>query len=325
MLLERCASPGFAVVALLLLTGGVMVAHLASWEVTAVLMGPFAIAALALLALVLWRRQGSPGGGLAVCHFSLLVMIALVGVGRLSTLQGWVEVASGEWFEGQLMGEERAPWHRGALSRVRFQNLGFEVVHGPELRRRQTRNRVAWRDEGGEGVAEIGDGEALFLAGYRFSTSGNKGYAPLFVWQPAAGGPTVQGTVNLPSFPLFVSQSNHWQIPGGGEKLLVHLRFDQPFPPRDSGWVFPGAPRHHLVITAAGESWEMRPGERRSLPAGVLIYRGLGSWMGYRVFHDWTMPWLLAAAVVASLGLTAHLAARFAADPWHRHWGVGGE
>ena len=32
-------------------------------------------------------------------------------------------------------------------------------------------------------------------------------------------------------------------------------------------------------------------------PGGTLVYEGLHSWMGYRVHHDPTLPWLLAAAL----------------------------
>jgi hypothetical protein len=38
--------------------------------------------------------------------------------------------------------------------------------------------------------------------------------------------------------------------------------------------------------------------------------------MGYTVFSDWTMPWLIAACILAVASLGWHFGRRFAATPW---------
>jgi len=38
--------------------------------------------------------------------------------------------------------------------------------------------------------------------------------------------------------------------------------------------------------------------------------------MGYTVFSDWTLPWLVVASLVAAAGLAWHFASRFAARSW---------
>jgi cytochrome c biogenesis protein len=60
----------------------------------------------------------------------------------------------------------------------------------------------------------------------------------------------------------------------------------------------------------------MVPGERYVLPQGTLVYEGLTAWMGYAVFYDWTIPWLLAAAAAAVASLSVHFWRKFAARPW---------
>jgi hypothetical protein len=47
-----------------------------------------------------------------------------------------------------------------------------------------------------------------------------------------------------------------------------------------------------------------RPGVR--IAGGTLVYDGLRTWMGYRVAYDPTLPWLLAAALLAALSLGWH-------------------
>ena len=48
-----------------------------------------------------------------------------------------------------------------------------------------------------------------------------------------------------------------------------------------------------------------------TLDEGILVYEGLTTWMGYKVFYDPTLPWLLAAALVAIAALGAFFWRRF--------------
>ena len=40
--------------------------------------------------------------------------------------------------------------------------------------------------------------------------------------------------------------------------------------------------------------------------------------MGYRIFYDWTIPWMLAACAIAVLSMAWHFAGKFASNPWNR-------
>jgi len=62
---------------------------------------------------------------------------------------------------------------------------------------------------------------------------------------------------------------------------------------------------------------ELRPGDGVDLPEGRLDYQGVRAWMGYTVFYDWTIPWLLAAALGAVGALGWHFWRKFAGRPWN--------
>ncbi|HEX5634181.1 MAG TPA: hypothetical protein VFX50_13170, partial [Gemmatimonadales bacterium] len=94
------------------------------------------------------------------------------------------------------------------------------------------------------------------------------------------------------------------------------LHFDKPpLDPAGEAW-FRKPETHHVVLRLEDARWELRPGDRVKLATGVLAYEGLSTWMGYSVFYDWTISWMLAAAVTAVLALAWHFARRFRREAW---------
>lgn len=314
------ASLRFALVNLLLLFAGVWVVYLELPGALWALVLPLASSALNLLVAIAvngaFRRQLP----LLAFHLALLAIVVLVALGRLTYLRGAVEIVDGGEFDGVLTTRDAGPWHAGRLAEVRFANLGFAIDYDPGLRRGQTRNEVAYRDADGAVVrTTIGDQTPLRLLGYRFYTSFNKGFAPSFVWHPSGGGEPAFGAVHLPSYPLNeYEQARDWEIPGTGIPIWTMLRFDEIVldPDKTDQFKLPG--RHDVVVRIGEQRWEMRPGMAVDLPAGRLQYVGVRGWMGYSVFYDWTVPWLLAAAVTAVLALGWHYWRKFAARPWNQ-------
>ncbi len=311
------ASLRLTLVILLLLALGTVAALTQTVPPTWALSVPLALCALnlgaAMATNVAFRRQMP----LLVFHLALLAIIVLVATGRMTYLKGHVELSEGGVFDGALTGSESGPWHVSRLDRVRFANLGFEIDYQPGIKRGSTRNRVVWVDpEGVERQGTIGDTVPLMLQGYRFYTSFNKGFAPRFLWQPVTGA-AERGTIHFPSYPIHeYGQALEWTPPGSELKLWTQLQFDEVLldPERTSQFRLP---EHHKLVVRHGESRrELAQGERLSLPGGVLQYEGLTTWMGYTVFYDWTIPWLLAACglAVASLGL--HFWTKFRSRPW---------
>lgn len=279
-------------------------------------MTPSLVAACALLALNLLAalavnpllRRSLP---LLVFHLALLALAVLVGAGRLTALDGRVELTQGVPFEGRLIEADAGALHPGRLDRLAFLHEGFEIDYAPGLRRGPTRNRVSWRDDRGRlQHAVIGDHHPLVLEGYRFYTTPNKGFAPLLAWQPERGQASI-GAVHLPSFPMHaLRQWREWTLPDG-RPVWVMLQFDDDLIDPAAAAVFRLPDPHRLVVHVGEQRTELAPGGRMALSGGTLVYLELRTWMGYKVFYDVTLPWLLAASLLAALALGAHYASTF--------------
>ena len=271
----------------------------------------FGLLALNLVAALfvhpLLRRQLP----LLVFHLALLALLLLVGWGRLAALDGRFELTQGVVFDGRLMDQDAGPLYDEPLHRLAFVHNGFEIDYAPGHQRGATRNAVAWRGEDGAArSAVIGDHRPLVIDGHRIYTSPNKGFAPLLRWLPARGEP-VLGAVHLPSFPMHeLRQSREWVLPDGRE-VWVMLQFDETLIDPDKAGSFRLPEKHRLIVRIGPTRATLAPGERLAIDGGSLVYEGLRTWMGYRVAYDPSLPWLLAASLLASLALAAHYVRKF--------------
>jgi len=318
-LLEHVGSLRLALAWLLLLALGVVVGYVHEPSRLAALGIPFALLALGLGAALLVNPRFRRQLPLLVFHLALLAVLVLAVLGRLGTLQGRFELTEGFAFDGQLLDVEAGPLHRWRLDEAVFEHQGFRIDYAPGLKRGPTRNTVQWRDSAGRlQRAIIGDHEPLVRAGYRFYTSPNKGFAPVFTWIPDSGGGAVRGAVHLPSFPAqALRQAREWTLPDG-QTVWVMLATDETVIDAARRDMFRMPRVQDVVVRSGTVRHEARPGEAIRLPGGTLVYEGLRTWMGYRVFSDWTLPWLLAASVLAALALGLHYLLRFRAVPWTR-------
>lgn len=278
---------------------------------------PLGLLAANLLAAIatnpVFRRQ-TP---LLVFHLCLVAVLLLVSAGRMTYLKGFVGVTDGAVFEGELAVVERGPWHAGALDAVRFANAGFTIDYAPGWQRGATRNQVKWQTADGRWeTVVVGDQDPLVIRGYRFYTTFNKGFAPSFRWQPTAG-PEMYGSVQLPSYPLNeYAQAMAWTPPGSSVAVWVMLDIDEVVIDPQTHAQFQLPEKYRLVVRIDDQRHELQPGDTIALADGTLTFDGLRSWMGYRVFYDWTLPWLLAACAVGVASLGAHFWKKFAARPW---------
>ena len=317
--LKRLASLKLTLALLILLGAGVIahdpVAGGTAWLVAV----PLLLGAVNLSAAVLTHPVFRQQTALLMFHVALLAIVVLVAAGRLTYLKGQLELAEGEVFNGELARSESGPWHRSRLERAQFVNDGFTIRYEKGMRRAETRNTVRWRDDTGrEQKGVIGDNQPLVRHGYRFYTSFNKGFAPVFIWHPAGGLPQ-RGSINLPSYPIHeYGQALEWTLPGTQTKFWTMLQFDEVLLDTDRVSQFRLPTRHTLVVRIGDARQELVPGERMVLPAGILVYERLSTWMGYTVFYDWTLPWLFVACVLAVASLAWYFWKKFAVQPWDR-------
>ena len=252
---------------------------------------------------------------LLVFHLALLALLVLVGVGRMASLDGRFELTQGVPFDGRLLDKDSGPLYDAPLQRLAFTQYGFEIDYAPGRQRGATRNSVSWRDaDSAPRSAVIGDHRPLVIDGHRIYTSPNKGFAPLLRWLPTRG-EAVLGAVHLPSFPVHeLRQSREWTLPDGREAWVM-LQFDQTLidPAKTSSFRLPD--EHRLIVRIGELRATLAPGERMTIDSGTLVYEGLRTWMGYRVAYDPTLPWLLAASLLAALSLAWHYARKFFTVP----------
>lgn len=314
--LAMLASPRLTLAAIALLGAGAWIVAQRPDEsaFSAELIVPLALLSLNLIAAVMTNRTFWRQPALLVFHLALLSLVLLGLASRLTYLEGTAELAVGQSFSG-LVERKQGIWHLGHLDEVEFVNQGFSVNYRPQLRRDRTLNRVTWHDDSGfERRAEIGDQVPLVLRGYRFYTTSNKGFAALFRWEPAQGGPQL-GTVNFPSYPMYASQQKSiWRL--GADDVRVTLNINELLidPSTDSEFRMPQ--RHTVTVDLPWRVASLAPGQILLLPQGRLVYVGLSTWMGYSVSYDWTVPWLLAACVLAVLALGWHFWGKFSLRPW---------
>jgi cytochrome c biogenesis protein len=312
------ASNRFTLFALLLLAAGIVVYY------QVVLTGRLWFIAVPTLLLVInflcaltMRNILKNNWPLMVFHFALIVLVALVFLGQLSFFQGTLELAENEVFSGdprQFDNVRQGPWHQYTLGEARFSNLGFSINYHSGVRRDRTINRIALGTEGSERrTIEIGDHVPLVIDHYRFYTSHNKGFAPVFEWRQSGSNKTVIGSIHLPAYPINeYRQALEWQIPGSDQRLWTQLKIDENVLPEDRPFEFRIPQQHRVVVRVGEQRFEMSPGDRIGVAGGVLQYRELSTWMGYKVDYDWTRPWLLATAIIGLLALFVHYLLKFA-------------
>lgn len=319
MVIGWLASLKLTLVIIVAFAAGILLSYTTRLDGTWALALPLAMFAVNLTAAVVSKPVFRKQRALLIFHCGLIAIILLLAIGRLTYLRGSVEIAEGEQFGGELTSFNAGPLHWSRLGRVHFTNDGFRIAYAAGVRRDKTRNAVRYADaDGKEQRIQIGDQTPLVLEGYRFYTSPNKGFAPAFLWYPAAGGAPLLGTVNLPSYPIHeYRQARDWEIPGTGVKVWTMLQFDEVIldPETTSEYRLPK--KYKIIMRVGDLRRELQPGEAVDLPQGRLVYDGLRTWMGYTVFYDWTTPWLLAACVFSVAALGLHFWRKFAARPWN--------
>lgn len=307
-LLDLLASPRLTLAGLVWLGMAVLAQYrlpeLPSWQ----LVLPLALLALNLAAALVARPGLRASSGLFAFHLALIALMLLGGWGRLTHLDGRVEIVEGQAFSSTHPEiSQRGPWHRDRLAEIDFVQGAYTVDYRPKLNRAHTLSEVVVLGK----QFTVGDIEPLILSGYRFYTTYNKGYALLLTWIPDAGRPET-GAIHLPSFPLNDwQQKRRWQAPGGPQLDLIldpGIKIDYL-----QAWQLDSRQLKPLLkLQWAKQNHELRPGQTLQLEGGRIHFEGVRGWMGYRIFYDPTLPWLLGCAIAGVLALAWHLLGRFA-------------
>lgn len=282
------------------------------------LAAPLSLLAVNLCAAVatnaVFRRQLP----LLVFHLALCALVLLAAIGRLTYFNGRAEVTEGAAFVS-LVHSDAGPLHAGALGRLNFVNAGFEIRYraGPVLDTNVARLR--WRDADGRARSgAIEDNAPLIQHGYRIYPTSNKGFAVMLGWRAGAAAP-LAAAVHLPPYPANEgTQAREWQPAPGVAPLWIMLPIAAPLIAADRPSRFRLPDQQQLVLRRGAQRWTLQPGQTLELPDGTITYQGLRTWMGYRIMYDWTVPWILAACVVALLAMGWHFWRRLTSTPWNK-------
>ena len=277
------------------------------------LVAPACLLILNFLLALFTRHILKNNGWLMAFHFALIVLVLLTVLGQMTYFRATLELAENEEFSGQLENVRKGPWHQYGLTQTQFTNLGFQIRYHKGVRRDDTINQIQITlPEKPQQLVEIGDHVPLVVGHYRFYTSHNKGYAPIFEWRRKGSEDAVVGSIHLPAYPINeYRQALEWNIPGSQHKIWTMLQIDDEVLPEDRDFSFRVPENHRLVVRFNDQRYEIKPGDELTFPEGVLSYQKLTTWMGYKVDYDWTRPWLLATAAIGLLSLFLHFFSKF--------------
>ena len=270
-----------------------------SWVVLGILGGLTLNLAAALIVTPKLRQEA----GLFIFHIGLLALLILAGLGRLTHFDGHVEVMEGNTFSAsEVTPDSQGALHPDWLQSVSFRQGPFSVDYAPGVQRARTRSEVMVESESGVETRRVGDDVPLVERGFRFYTTHNKGLAVVLTWLPNQG-ETITGAVHMPGYPSFDwKQDNSWQPPNGPD-IRFWLHLDTPLK-EDRAWTLASdRVSGVLVVNTQGKRHELKRSESVNIEGGTLRFDELRGWMGYRIFFDPTLPWMLAAAMVALFGL----------------------
>ncbi|MFM9845842.1 MAG: cytochrome c biogenesis protein ResB [Hyphomicrobiaceae bacterium] len=285
---------------------------------------PFGILFLNLAAALMVTPKLRSHPGLLGFHLALAILALLAAADRLLGFTGHVEMTEGTAFDPSLVAATPGLLHETTLNRVSFVQDKFEIHYAPGMKRRETVNRVRiplnpteWR------TVTFGDDRPLVAAGYRFYTSFNKGFAPVLTFTDA-GGHSTTGAIHLPSYPLnHFKQGAEWTPPGAAEPIKIWLHLPAPAYDETAEWRFDTPVNASLVVIQGDRRQELSPGDSIALPTGDLRYRGLRTWMGYKISHNPLAPWMLSAVAIGITCLGWYLAGRMLRKPWHDDHVIG--
>lgn len=318
-LLRQLASLKFTLFGMALLSVGSMAIYgnpmdVPSWVLTI----PLVMLAVNLTAAIITNVRINQQPGLLVFHVSLLSLVILAGIGRLTYLDSHVELAVGEQFSpDNMLDLDTGVFHSNLMENVVFEQGPFTVNYAPGIQRELTFSNIKVRSPSGQWEDKvIGDDRPLVMQGYRFYTTHNKGFSAVLTWTPDTGEPQT-GTVNMPSFPLFdYKQDNRWVPPNSDNEIKFWLQLKTGMDAKVAWILSLENSSGVLVVTHKDRREELQLGESIQLADGNLRFEQLSMWMGYRIFYDPTIQWMFFVSVAGVLGLGQYFWKKLNLQPW---------
>ncbi len=272
---------------------------------------------LNLMVAIVYNRKLRTQGGLLVFHLALAAVAGLAAFGQLSAVIASIELTEGSEFDPNQITVMNGSLNRDTLHRIRFIQGPFSINYKPGMTRRETYSTVKIQGPDGKWDEQIvGDHYPLIINGYRFYTTSNKGFATLLSYTDKAGQIST-GSVHFPGYPLNEAvQANSWTAPDTAKTVALWLELSAPIYTEDAQWQFSVPKDASLVVTVDDVRTTLLPGQVMPIGGGTLRYGELRAWMGYGIYYNPAMSWILAASLVAVCGLGWHCFLKIRSTPW---------
>jgi hypothetical protein len=269
----------------------------------------FGLLLVNLVCAIVIKEKIHHNPALLIFHLALLVFMCLLICSRLSYMKGWLQLNEGETFSQMTGILHQGPFYPEDLSQIAFRQLNYKtrITRGSLTK---TQSFIALPDS--KQPIIIQDQTPLIVGAYHFTLTGKIGYSLLFNWK--SGFEHYNGHVILPRYNRHSLLTHQWTIPNTDLSLELLLDMDT-----DSAMVdnFKLPTHYQLVISHQKNIINLKTGQSHHFKQGQLTFLGLKRWIGYDVFYDWTIPWLLVAVLLAIASLGTFLWQKMNKKSWH--------
>lgn len=307
-----------AVFLVLLLLGAVIGQYLPEIRVLALAL-PLVLLAANLLAAIAFTASFRRQLSLLVFHIALLSVVVLTALSVLTSMTGTAEIAEGQWFDGHMISQSAGPLHPGRMDDLAFAlesvQFGFRADGSVEWMRAS----VLLREADGQLLRlPLSVQRPVHLSGYRIYATPARGFAAVITWKPDGALDAATGAVHFPPVPADPYRlTTEWEPPGGTLALWMQVSLPAgPLPSAEADWVRPPDDVALIIREQDGRRVILKKGESTRIAGGDLRFDEVRWWLGLSFHYDWTVPWLLAASIMAVLSLGGHFAAKFRGTSW---------
>lgn len=263
---------------------------------------------------ILVREKIRRNPNLLVFHLVLLLMLVSIGVSRVTFFKGWVQIAEEEVLTKPSGIISEGVFHSNRLGQSPIQLLGFRANFEETGRRTDTQSYLQIQNQ--QDPILINNAETANISGYQFTISNNVGFAAEFTWMSNQG-EFVQTRAHFPSQIAYPeTQGLEMMFPGMKQPVWVGLEiqserisFFYPF--------FKVPEKYYLSFDFKDSQIELMPGSSVELVGGNLSFHRLSPWIGYELYYDPAIYFLLIASLIGVLSLALFLWQKQSTSSWN--------
>jgi len=265
-----------------------------------------------LVFAILVREKIKNNPFLLLFHMALLLMLLAVGVSRLTYFKGWVQIAVDHPITEPSGVISKGPWHpnRFTNTRVALKEFSAEYREGGSRKSQKSVIQV-----GDNKLVRVDDAETADILGYQFTISKNLGFALEFMWIGSDGN-LIQGVSHFPSIIAYPeTQGIDLQLPGVEKSIWIGLdivsKRQDFFTPE-----FRVPDDYSYTVMSTSGPLMVTPNSAVSLPEGQLMLNGLVPWIGYDLYYDPSIYFLLFTSLIGVCALALFLWQRQGKTSW---------